>query len=183
MSIRVGIIGKSGEISEKVYKAAYKVGKEIALQEGVLLSGGRDGVMEAASKGAKEHGGYTVGIMPGLTREEANPYLDVALTTGLGFDIRSDVLIRSSDVIIMINGGNGTFNEASTAYLWGKPIIVFEGTGGWADKIKEVAEEGKYLDQRKNVKLRYAASPIKVVNLAFKYAITESDENGQNKVS
>jgi hypothetical protein len=83
----------------------------------------------------------------------------------------------------MINGGNGTFNEVSTAYLWRKPIIVFEGSGGWADKIKEIALEGKYLDERKNIELKYANSPSKIVDLAFKYAIKEEDESDKNKVS
>ncbi|SJZ38058.1 TIGR00725 family protein [Selenihalanaerobacter shriftii] len=182
MSIRVGVIGKSGKISKEVKKKAYQVGKEIALKKGILLSGGRDGVMEAVSKGAKEHGGFTVGIMPGLTQEDANDYLDLALTTGLGFDIRSNVLIRSSDVVIMINGGNGTFNEVSSAYLLSKPVIVFEGTGGWADKIKDITQEGKYLDKRKNIELKYEDSAIEVVNLAFKCAPKKSNKFDQGKV-
>ncbi|MBM7624886.1 TIGR00725 family protein [Sporohalobacter salinus] len=181
MTVRVGVIGKSGKISSDVKEKAYQVGKEIALREGILLSGGRDGVMAAVSKGAKEHCGTTVGILPGRTKKEANDYLDVALTTGLGFEIRSNILVRSADVIIMVNGRNGTFNEASSAYLLGKPVIIFEGTGGWADKVRDIAWQEKYLDERKNAELRYADSVIDVVDLAFKYALSD-EELEKNKV-
>lgn len=169
--IRAGIIGQSGNIAREVAEAAEAVGRELAGGGAILLTGGRDGVMEAASRGAKKAGGLTVGILPGDSVAEGTAYLDVPITTGLSFDFRSNILIHSSDVIIMIGGANGTFGELSTAYLNGKPIVVLEKTGGWADRLKDTAYEGCYLDERRTVKIHYAQTPKEAVKLAFLLAV------------
>ncbi len=165
--IRVGIIGQSGSVSREVAEAAEAVGREVARGGAILLTGGRDGVMEAASRGAKKAGGLTVGILPGDSAEEGNAYLDVPITTGLSFDFRSNILVHSSDVIIMIGGANGTFGELSTAYLNSKPVVVVENTGGWAERLKDAVYEGCYLDERRNIKIHYAKTPEEAVKLAF----------------
>lgn len=165
--IRVGVIGQSGVIPQKVAEVAEAVGREVARSGGILLTGGRNGVMEAASRGAKKAGGLTVGILPGDSVEEGNAYLDVPITTGLSFDFRSTILVHSSDVIIMIGGANGTFGELSTAYLNNKPIVVVENTGGWTERLKDALYDGCYLDERRNVKIHYARSAEEAVKLAF----------------
>lgn len=167
---RIGVIGQSGTLPPEVLASAEAVGREIAKNGGILLSGGRNGVMEAASRGAKKAGGLTVGILPGDSVEDANPYLDVPITTGLGFDFRSNILIHSSDVIIMIGGANGTFGELSTAYLNCKPVVVLESTGGWTDRLREAVYDECYMDERRNVKIHYAATPEEAVAMAFALA-------------
>src|SRR4051812_17972548 len=67
----------------------------------VLVCGGRGGVMEAACRGAKAAGGMTVGILPGASRSEANPYVDVALATGLG-EIRNALVVSAADTLVAI---------------------------------------------------------------------------------
>jgi uncharacterized protein (TIGR00725 family) len=154
--IRIGVIGQSGEIPEATYKLAEEVGKEIAARGAILLTGGTSGVMEAVSRGAKEANGLVVGILPGDTAEDANDYIDIPITTGLSYDYRSLILVHSSDAIIMIAGANGTLGELSAAYLNRKPVVVIEASGGWAAKIRSMAYDGMYLDERKWVKLDYA---------------------------
>ena len=154
--IRIGVIGQSGEIPEATYKLAEEVGKEIAARGAILLTGGTSGVMEAVSRGAKEAKGLVVGILPGDKAEDANDYIDIPITTGLSYDYRSLILVHSSDAIIMIAGANGTLGELSAAYLNRKPVVVIEASGGWAAKIRSMAYDGMYLDERKWVKLDYA---------------------------
>jgi uncharacterized protein (TIGR00725 family) len=84
--------------------------------------------MEAACRGAKEAGGTTVGVLPGLDRAEANPYVDVALTTGLG-EARNALVARSADALVAVAGGYGTLSEIALALKAGKPVI---GLGSWA---------------------------------------------------
>lgn len=170
MTARIGVIGQSGDIPPKMYDMAYKVGAEIGKRKGILLSGGRSGVMEAVSKGAKEAGGITVGILPGDSIKEGNSYLDVPLTTGLNFEYRSIVLVHSSDVIIMIGGGSGTLCELSVAYHNRKPVIILPASGGWSARIRRAAYEGKFLDDRKYTELFYTDNPVEAVEMAFKYA-------------
>jgi uncharacterized protein (TIGR00725 family) len=84
--------------------------------------------MEAACKGAREAGGTTVGILPGLDRAAANPFVDVAIATGLG-EARNALVVRAADALIAIGGGYGTLSEVALALKAGKRVV---GLGTWA---------------------------------------------------
>lgn len=167
---RIAVIGSSGHIDPDVERAAFQVGAEIARRGGILFTGGRDGVMAAASSGAKSAGGLTVGILPGRSTGEANEHIDIPITTGLPLDYRSLILVHTCDAAVMIAGGNGTLGELSAAYLNLKPVVVLTGTGEWADRIREFAYEQRYLDLRRNVELRFAATPAEAARLAVDLA-------------
>jgi len=170
--VYVCVIGKSDKPGDPTpphtLAAAETVGREVARRGGILVSGGRDGVMEAASRGAKLAGGLTVGILPGLERSEANPYVDVAIPTGLGW-MRNWLTVRAGDVVIVIHGGIGTLNEVTCAYET-KPIVVLEGSGGWADRLRQAAYEGQYLDPWRRIPLHFAQTAEEAVALAFQLA-------------
>lgn len=156
MPVRIGVIGQYGSLPPEVATLAYEVGREIALRGGILLSGGRDGVMEAASRGAKEAGGLTVGILPGDDVSAGNTWLDVPITTGLGFDFRSHILIHSVDAVVMVAGGNGTLGELSAAYLNRKPTVVLTPSGGWSGRIRDALYDQRYLDERRSMEIAFA---------------------------
>ena len=78
--------------------------------------------MEAACKGAKAEGGTTVGILPGVRRSDANPYVDVALPTGLG-EARNTLVVRACDALIAVAGEFGTLSEIAFALKLGKPVV------------------------------------------------------------
>ena len=93
--------------------------------------------MEAACRGAREAGGTTVGILPGLDRAAANPYVDVALPTGLG-EARNALVVRAADVVIAVGGGYGTLSEIALALKAGKRVI---GLGTWEiEGVEAVAD-------------------------------------------
>jgi uncharacterized protein (TIGR00725 family) len=117
----IGVIGE-GTCSEETARVAYEVGRKIAEKGAVLFCGGRGGVMEAAAKGAKSAGGLTVGILPGTSRNEANPYIDIAIVTGMG-EARNVVLVRSCQVLIAVEGMYGTLSEIAFACKFGIPVI------------------------------------------------------------
>jgi uncharacterized protein (TIGR00725 family) len=79
-------------------------------------------VMEGACKGARAGGGTTLGILPGLDRGEANPYVDVAVPTGLG-EARNALVVRAADTLIAVGGGYGTLSEVALALKAGKPVV------------------------------------------------------------
>lgn len=117
----VGVIG-AGECVDPTYKTARSLGAEIAKKGWILVCGGLGGVMEAAAKGCAEAGGMTVGILPGTKRDSANPYIRIALPTGLG-EGRNMLVVRTSDVLVSIAGGYGTLSEMALALKAGKPVI------------------------------------------------------------
>lgn len=121
MAMIIAVIG-AGSCSKEIYNIAEEAGKLIAMNGAVLLTGGLGGVMEAASKGAQEEGGITVGILPGFSKDEANRYVDIPIATGLSH-ARNAVIARSADALIAIAGEYGTLSEIAIALKMGKPVI------------------------------------------------------------
>ncbi|MBD3264054.1 MAG: TIGR00725 family protein [Candidatus Omnitrophica bacterium] len=151
MGINIAVIGGS-VCSKKFYKIARDTGRLIAQQGWTLVCGGGFGVMEAACKGAKEKGGFTVGILPGYDCREANDFLDVNIPTGLGC-ARNVLVVRSSEAIIAIDGQYGTLSEIAFAFNEGKPIV---GIDSWqikglimVDSAEEAVKKTKYFLERK----------------------------------
>ena len=83
--------------------------------------------MEAACRGAKDAGGATLSILPGLDRSDANPYVDVAVPTGLG-EARNALVVRAADALIAVGGEWGTLSEIALAMRAGKRVV---GLGTW----------------------------------------------------
>jgi uncharacterized protein (TIGR00725 family) len=117
----ISVIG-AGECSEEIYEIAEKVGGLIAREKAILVTGGLGGVMEAASKGAKEADGITVGILPGLNSKDANRFVGIPITTGLSH-ARNIIVARSADAVIAVSGKYGTLSEIAVALKLGKPVI------------------------------------------------------------
>ncbi|HDD63552.1 MAG: TIGR00725 family protein [Thermoprotei archaeon] len=143
--IYITVIGSSKDISPKVYELAEKVGFEIAKRGAILVCGGRGGVMEAVAKGARIAGGITVGILPGVSRGEANQYIDIVIPTGMGHG-RNFLNIVAGDGVIAISGGAGTLSEIGLAIAYGKPVVVIKGSGGVADLLAGKNIGGTYID-------------------------------------
>jgi len=134
MKTLISVCGSDGDdsnLSSYALETAETVGKLIARRNGVVVCGGRGGVMEAACKGAKEEKGLTIGILPEF-KEEANEFIDIAIPTGIGHK-RNFLVASAGDAVIAIGGRWGTLNEISFAMIFKKPLILIKGTGGCID--------------------------------------------------
>jgi uncharacterized protein (TIGR00725 family) len=114
--------GDKDAASKEACRMAEEVGKLIAKAGAVLVCGGLGGTMEAAARGAKSEGGLTIGILPGSRREEANPYIDVPIITGMGY-ARNKIVVKTGQAIIAIDGKYGTLSEIAFALGYGIPVI------------------------------------------------------------
>jgi len=117
---RIAVFG-AGICDEEIYQLAYQVGRLLA-PRAIVYTGGLGGVMEAASRGAVEAGGLTVGILPGNRAEEANPYVLVPVVTDMGH-ARNIILVRTAEAAIAISGGYGTLSEIAIALKTWKPVV------------------------------------------------------------
>jgi len=117
--------------------------------------------MEAASHGAKDGGGFVVGIVPPDDKRTANDFCDVVIATGLGF-ARDFLTAYSADAIIIVGGGVGTMIEAAAAYQKNIPIVAVKGTGGVADRYADT-----YLDDRKLERIMGESMPERAVGMAM----------------
>lgn len=119
--VLIAVIG-AGRCSAEVAALAEAVGRELAQRGAVLLCGGLGGVMEAACKGAKQAGGLTVGILPGGSRQDANPYVDVPIVTGMG-EARNVLVVQSARAVIAVHGEYGTLSEIAHALKLRIPVV------------------------------------------------------------
>lgn len=120
----VSVIGSSNSTEEE-YQIAYEVGKELAKRGLAVVCGGRTGVMEAVCRGAKEEGGITIGIMPSYDGNEANPYVDIKINTGMGWN-RNPIVVASGEMVIAIGGHWGTLSEIAYALILGRYIVGYK---------------------------------------------------------
>ena len=148
MALQIAVIGSGAEHEAR----AEEVGRLVAEAGAVLVCGGRGEVMAAAARGAKAAGGTTIGILPGESRAEANPWIDHAVVTGIGH-ARNLAVVASGDAVIAVGGKWGTLAEIAYARLLGRPLVVLEP--GW-----ELVGEG----------IEQAATPEAAVALALRRA-------------
>jgi uncharacterized protein (TIGR00725 family) len=120
----LGVIG-AGACSDSVEDLAVEVGREIARHDAVLICGGLGGVMAAAARGAKEVGGFTIGILPGATTRDANVYIDFPVATNMG-QARNAVIVQTADALIAVDGGYGTLSEMAMALKIGKTVVAIQ---------------------------------------------------------
>ncbi len=132
---QVALIGDS-DSSDRGLEAAQTIGAMVAGLGLTLITGGGGGVMEAACRGARQAGGLTVGILPSDSLEDANPYCQVVLPTGMGH-ARNALTVLGADLVIAIGGGAGTMSELCFAWISGKPILGLQGLGGWVDRLAQ----------------------------------------------
>jgi uncharacterized protein (TIGR00725 family) len=133
------------------------------LQNAAVVTGGKSGVMEAASKGASENGGLTIGVVKGPKRGSSNAYVDIECISGMASDGLDELLlVNMCDAVIVIGGGAGTLEEIAIAYRNKKPIISLSAGKGWGDKLA-----GLYIDERKNEKILFATTPLIAVKKAL----------------
>lgn len=123
---RVAVCGAAAA-SPELLDAAEEVGRLLARAGAVLICGGRGGIMQAVARGAALAGGLTIGILPGGSASEANPYITIPLPTGMG-EGRNVLVVRSADAVIAIGGEWGTLSEIALARKIGVPVVLLRPT-------------------------------------------------------
>ncbi|MFQ5859049.1 MAG: TIGR00725 family protein [Anaerolineae bacterium] len=151
----IAVVG-DGQCDAATAAEAEAVGRALAKAGATVVCGGLGGVMEAACRGAKSAGGTTIGILPGLDRLAANPYVDIPVVTGMD-QARNLIVVRTAQAVIAVRGGYGTLSEVAHALKAGIPVV---GLGTW-----ELAKRGERLDAIYRVD-----TPEKAVELAIRLA-------------
>ena len=138
-------------------KIAYEVGSEIAKSDSVLITGGLGGVMTAASHGAHDANGLTVGIIPQDDATMANEFCDIVIPTGMGLT-RDFLNALTADGVIIVGGGSGTLSEVCAAYMYKKPMVAIRNTGGSIEPYID-----GFIDHRENIKIIGVDTPQEAV--------------------
>lgn len=157
---------ETGHCAPDALEKAKILGEEIARRGAILVNGATTGFPFWAAIGAKEAGGFTIGISPASSEKEhietyqlPVDYADIIVYTGFGYSGRNLFLTRAADAVIVGCGRWGTINEFTIALEDGKPIGVLEGSGGSTDVAREIIEKS----QRGPGKIVYDADPKRLV--------------------
>jgi hypothetical protein len=161
-----------------------EVGKEIARQKCVLVTGATTGVPYFAAMGCKKAGGFNIGFSP-ATSEAAHvktyklptDAFDLMVYTGADYVGRDTIMTKSADAVIIICGRMGTFHEFATAFEIQKPVGILEGSGGTADKIKSVVTG----PAREVKKIIYERDPIELVRKIIKTIEIEKRQSAKGR--
>ena len=149
MKTKVGVMGSAGDLppveADDLRAKAEGLGGAIAARGCVTMTGATTGLPHAAGAAAHATGGLHVGVSPASDeREHVGRYglpvadTDVLIYTGFGLKGRNVVLVRSSDVVLILRGGMGTLNELTIAHDEGRVVGCLTGTGGVADEAERL---------------------------------------------
>jgi len=152
----IAVIGGK-RCSSQEAKLAEEVGRELARRGVAVVCGGMGGVMEAACRGAQSEGGITIGILPGETRQVANPYVQIPIVTGMGY-ARNVAVVKSAQAVIAISGSYGTLTEIAHALQSGIPVI---GLNTWSLSRNDQPDSS----------IIPAKNPVEAVDIALSLAI------------
>jgi uncharacterized protein (TIGR00725 family) len=131
--LQAAVIGDS-DPPARTLAAAERAGAILAGLGVTVVTGGLGGVMEAASRGARQAGGLVVGILPSERLEDANPWCTVVIPTDFGH-ARNVLTVLAADFVVAIGGGAGTLSEICFAWIHQRPVFLLEGYGGWTDRL------------------------------------------------
>jgi uncharacterized protein (TIGR00725 family) len=145
MAPQVAVVGSGVEWEP----FAEEVGRVLAERGCTVVSGGLDEVMAAAHRGAKAAGGTTLAILPGESRNAANPWADHVVVTGIGH-ARNLAVAASGDAVIAVGGSYGTIAEMALALRLGRTVVALAGAPGVDGALR-------------------AASPAEAVELALRH--------------
>lgn len=171
---------ETGHCAPDALEKAEKLGRLIAEQDIVLVTGATTGMPYWAAKGAKDAGGIVIGLSPAAselahlkTYHLPVDYHDLIIYTGFEYSGRNLLLTRSSDAVIMLCGRMGTLNEFTIAFEDNKPIGVLEGSGGTANEIKRLLEVSK----RGPGKVVFESDPGKLLSKVVQMIEREKEQN------
>lgn len=169
MKYKIGVYGSAKDENKDTVEAARAIGRIIAENNCILITGGCAGIPYEATKSAKKHNGFTVGVSPAANLQEhkekfgfPSEDFDMLLFTGFGKKGRNVVSVLTCDAAIFISGGSGTLNEFTIAYDEGKVCGILIGSGGITEIMKELEE--RYISGRKKSGVViYESDPEKLI--------------------
>lgn len=166
IKICVSGAAETGHCGLNALDKAKELGREIARQGIILVTGATTGFPLWVAMGAKEQGGVSIGFSPAATEKEhievyklPIDYMDLIIYTGFGYPGRDLLLTRSVDGVICGCGRIGTIHEFTVAFEDDKAIGVYEGPWETGQEFKDILAKA----HRPNDKIVFGEDPKKLV--------------------
>lgn len=151
LKYKIGVSGSSEDnCSPNAFEIARQVGREIARQGAVCVTGDTVGIPYEAAKGTKQANGITIGLSPASSKlEHVRKYhlptdnMDLVIYTGFEYSGRNLLFIRACDAVVFVCGRIGTLNEFTIAFEDNKPVGIMVGTGGITEEVEHLLRVSK----------------------------------------
>ena len=173
---------ETGHCAENALELTKALGREIVTHNSVLITGATTGAPFWGAIGAKEAGGFVIGVSPASSEIEhvkkyrlPIDYHDIIIYTGFGYSGRNLLLKRTADAIVVSCGRMGTLNEFTIAFEDEKPIGVLIGSGGMADEIEGILEKAR----RGKGKVVFDSDPKRLVEKVIELVDEEKVHDAQ----
>lgn len=178
MKYKIGIFGSAEGDIQKIFSKAHALGKELAENKVIVITGASAGLPYEVAKTAKEHGSEIWGFSQTTNLKEQkklSPSCDSSIYKRLIFVPKNYEFANNNDVSkkyrnvtstatcdagIIIAGRWGTMNEFTNLYDMGKVIGVLTGTDGIADELSNL---NKKIKKKSKAKILFDSSPKKLV--------------------
>ena len=184
MQYKIGVSGAAQikHCCKEIKTISKEIGREIARQKCILVTGATTGVPHFAARGCKEKGGFSIGFSPAISEAlHQKTYRlpigvsDIMIYTGADYTGRNILMTKAIDGLIVICGRMGTLHEFVTAFELQKPIGVLEGSGGTADKIRDITK----VPFRGAKRIIYDKNPKKLIKRLIKMIKKEKTKVGR----
>lgn len=170
--MKIAVCGSNSVTSKEIAKKAFEIGKEIAKNNVLLLTGAGNGYPYEAAKGAFSSNGKVFGVSPANNEEDhINKYsfptenFTKVEFTNLGIPGRNFPLVKEADTIILISGQSGSLNEFTIAFHYNKPIGILKDSGGITYIIEDIVDICNKTNEKENVV--YSSDPKELVRLVI----------------
>lgn len=134
---------------------AKELGREIARQGAILVTGATTGFPFWAAVGAKEAGGISIGFSPAAGEKEHTEvyklpldFMDLIIYTGFGYPGRDLLLTRSSDAVMFGPGRIGTIHEFTVAFEDYKPIGILRGSWDMSAELEDIIQKSHRINDK-----------------------------------
>lgn len=180
--IKIGVSGAAdtAHAGLDAFEKAKEIGREIALQGGIITTGATTGFPMYAAMGAKDVCGFSIGFSPASTEREhievyklPTDYMDVIVYTGFGYAGRDLLFIRASDAVVIGPGRVGTLNEFSVSFEDRRPIGVLEGSWKTDEFLRQVIEAA----HRPNDFIVFDSDPKAIVERLIELVMKNKERN------
>lgn len=170
--MKITICGSNDASDAEIVKKAFEIGKELANNNVLVLTGAGNGYPYEAAKGAFSNDGKVFGVSPAQDEDDhvdeyhfpTDAFTKIEYTD-LGIPGRNFPLVEEADAIIIISGQIGSLNEFTFAFHASKVIGILENSGGISSMIKEIAEICNKKGEKE--KIVYSSDPKKLVQLVL----------------
>ena len=154
--MNIMIAGAWDEKNHILLNNARLLAKNLSLMGNIIITGGGTGVPTYVNLGVQDAKGISIEFNNSNKIFTSQKNYSFTIFTEMGWDGRSLLAVKSSDLLIVLGGNNGTLNEI--------PIFILRNSSDLITRFEKFLYKGKYIDIRENQEILFFDNIFKIIN-------------------